>query len=167
MARKKKEGAERKAALVEIGAKLVSKYGQDNVTRRMVAKENGCSEALVSRYCGTTEEAQKLYARHARKLKLPIPTKAEADALGTKLRKHKPGDKRDTRKRSPREVKAIRNREIKPASKPASKVPGKKRVAKMPTPTNKPVAPGPTERKTAARKPKAAPPVTVGLAIPS
>ena len=47
---KKKEmtGAERKASILDAGAKLAAKHGASNVTRRMVAKQAGVSEALVS-----------------------------------------------------------------------------------------------------------------------
>ena len=103
-------GAERESAIQDAGAKLAVKYGQKNVTRKMVAEASGVSAALVSHYMGGNEQAQKAYARRAIKLGLKLPDKAAAEALGKKLRAHKPKDARDARKRSPREVKAIKDK---------------------------------------------------------
>jgi hypothetical protein len=115
-------GAERKASILEAGAKLASKHGAVNVTRRMVAKAAKVSEALVSSYMGGTEQAQRAYARKAKALKLPLPDKATAERLGAKLRAHGPRDKRDTRKRSAKEVKAIKDKVVKVAAKPLASV---------------------------------------------
>ena len=150
MSKKKIAGAERKALIIEAGAKLVSKHGAPNVTRRMVAQAAKVSEALVSAHMGTSEDAQKVYARKAKALKLPIPDKATTEANGKKLRAHKPRDKRDTRERSVREVKAIANkRETKPTAprerKPATLTSKSGRSNKVP------------ETKSAARAPKAPP----------
>lgn len=82
----RKTPAERKAELLDIGAKLASKHGHKNVTRRMVAKVAGVTEPLVSNYLGGTEKAQAAYARRARALKLPMPDKAKAEEIGAKLR---------------------------------------------------------------------------------
>lgn len=147
MSKKKIAGAERKALIIEAGAKLVSKHGAPNVTRRMVAQAAKVSEALVSAHMGTSEDAQKVYARKAKALKLPIPDKATTEANGKKLRAHKPRDKRDTRERSVREVKAIRNkRETKPTA------PRERKPVTMPGRSNKV-----PETKSAARAPKAPP----------
>lgn len=162
--RKQLPGTERKTQLLDAGAKLAVKLGAANVTRRLVAKEAKVAEALVSHYLGSSTDAQAAYAKHARKLGLTLPNKAETAAIGLKMRKHKPGDKRDMRKRTVREVKTIKQkvatmplpREMKPAA-PAERKPAGPRSTK---PTAPPVAPapGPAEHKTAARAPKAAPP---------
>lgn len=106
----KMDGSERKKQLLAAGAKLAAKYGASNVTRRMVAAECGCAEGLVSVYLGGTEEAQKAYARAAKRAGLPLPNKEEAAVLGAQLRAHGPRDKRDTRKRSAKEVDAIKRK---------------------------------------------------------
>ena len=154
--RKQLNGADRKASLLDAGAKLAAKHGASNVTRRMVAEAVKCSEALVSVYMGDTPTAQKAYARHAKKIGLSLPDKAKTEAIGKKLRAHGPRDKRDTRKRSVKEVKAIkRKRETKPAA-PVRTKPVTKRETK---PKTAPVAknPVPSETKSAARAPKAPP----------
>ena len=163
--RKQLPGAERKTQLLDAGAKLAAKLGAANVTRRLVAKEAKVAEALVSHYLGTSADAQAAYAKHARKLKLTLPTKAETAAIGLKMRKHKPGDKRDSRKRSVREVRTIKQkvatmplpREMKPTG-PTSTKPAGPRETKPTAPPARPV-PGPSDvKRTAARAPKAAPP---------
>ena len=163
--RKQLPGTERKTQLLDAGAKLAVKLGAANVTRRLVAKEAKVAEALVSHYLGTSAEAQKAYTKRARKLGFTLPTKAVSDDIGLKMRKHKPGDKRDTRKRSVREVKTIKQkvatmplpREMKPAG-PASTKPAGPRSAKPTAPPARP-APSPSDvKRTAARAPKAAPP---------
>lgn len=131
MSKKVLTGAERKAQLLEAGAKLASKHGAANVTRRMVATACKCAEGLVNRYMGDSATAQKAYARKAKAMGLPLPDKAKTEAIGVKLRKHSPKDKRDTRKRSIREVEAIKrktngNKIVKPAA-----VIGKRNVAKL------------------------------------
>lgn len=121
-------GAERKASILEAGAKLASKHGAMNVTRRMVAKAAKVSEALVSTYMGGTDVAQRAYARKAKALKLPLPDKAKAEAIGAKLRAHGPRDKRDTRKRSAKEVEAIKRKVV---AKKSAKVAAKKSTARV------------------------------------
>lgn len=154
MSKKKIAGAERKALIIEAGAKLVSKHGAPNVTRRMVAQAAKVSEALVSAHMGTSEDAQKVYARKAKALKLSIPDKATTEANGKKLRAHKPRDKRDTRKRSVREVKAIANkRETKPTA-PRERKPATPTSKRVTTPGRSNKVP---ETKSAARAPKAPP----------
>lgn len=158
-------GKERKAQILEAGARLAAKRGPQNVTRRDVAKACKCAEALVSVYMGGAADAQKAYARHARKLGLTLPDKATVEAIGVKMRAHGPRDKRDSRKRSVREVEAIKRKAV-PAAKKASTSapretkPAPGRVTKpvqtparaIPSPGTAPSAP---ERKaTAARKPK-------------
>lgn len=110
MAKKVLTGAERKAQLLEAGAKLASKHGAANVTRRMVATACKCAEGLVTNYMGDAKSAQKAYARKAKAMGLSLPDKAKTDAIGVKLRKHKPKDARDTRRRSIREVQAIKRK---------------------------------------------------------
>lgn len=111
MAKKKVlTGAERKAQLLDAGAKLASKHGAQNVTRRMVATAAKCAEALVTVYMGDTASAQKAYAKQAKKLGLTLPTKEQAEALGVKLRAHGPRKTKVVRKRSVKEVKAIKEK---------------------------------------------------------
>lgn len=169
-------GKERKAQILEAGAKLAAKLGTVNVTRRDVAKACSCAEALVSRYMGDTATAQKAYARKAKAMGLALPSKAEADAIGVKMRAHGPRDKRDTRKRSAKEVEAIKRktttrttavvngvkvtstrttRETKPVRPPRRPTPVPQE-APLPVPGNPPL-PGPSEHKSAARAPKAPP----------
>lgn len=164
-------GAERESAIQDAGAKLAVKYGQKNVTRKMVAEASGVSAALVSHYMGGNEQAQKAYARRAIKLGLKLPDKAAAEALGKKLRAHKPKDPRDARKRSPREVKAIKDKvpPVRPnhalVTAPVLRKSNPKaagREVKPKTAPNSPRQPAPPETKTAARAPKAPPPFLTG-----
>lgn len=158
-------GTERKALLLEVGAKLVAKYGAVNVTRRMVAKAGKVSDALVSAYFGGTKEAQKIYARHAKKLGLEQPDKDKQAALGAKLRAHAPKDARDSRPRSVKEAKAISKKqrvvraEVKPAA-PKVAPATKPTVAKRPKPAKAPTL-APEQTKSAARAPKAPPALPV------
>jgi hypothetical protein len=172
-------GKERKELITVAGAKLASKHGAKNVTRRMVAQAAKVSEALVSAHMGCTDEAQAAYMRKAKALKLPLPDKAKAEAIGKKLRAHGPRDARDSRPRSTKEVKAIANKR-KPAAKTATRA--KPATAKV-TPMNAPI-PSPTvakkspavakkspatpvqvpEVKSAARAPKAPPASAAGTA---
>ena len=130
MSKKVLTGAERKAQLLEAGAKLASKHGAANVTRRMVATACKCAEGLVNRYMGDSATAQKAYARKAKAMGLPLPDKAKTEAIGAKLRKHKPKDARDTRKRSVREVEAIKRKGSVLARNHAAKVAKLRRSAK-------------------------------------
>lgn len=172
MSKKPLTGAERKAQLLDAGAKLAAKHGAVNVTRRMVAVACGCAEALVSVYMGDSATAQKAYARKAKALGLSLPDKKTTEELGIKLRAHGPRDKHDTRKRSAKEVEAIKRkqltkgpslgaamskalgRETKPkrAPRPAKPIPAS--APALPSPG---VVQTPPERKSAARKPKAPP----------
>lgn len=153
MTKKVLTGAERKAQLLEAGAKLAAKYGAVNVTRRMVAQACKCAEGLVTLYMGTSGDAQKAYARKAKALGLTVPDKARAEAIGQKLRAHGPRDKRDSRKRSPREVEAIKRKASARETKPKA-APSRKPVKPQPSPA---VTRTPPERKTAARAPKEPP----------
>lgn len=83
----KKQRYDRRKELLDIGAQLAAKHGACNVTRRMVARKAGVTDALVSSYFGCAEEAQKKYASHARAHGLKLPTKAEAEAMGVELRR--------------------------------------------------------------------------------
>lgn len=115
-------GPERKAQLLTAGAKLAAKHGAANVTRRMVAQACDCAEGLVNVYVGDAATAQKAYARKAKALGLKLPDKATSLALGAKLRAHGPRDKRDTRKRSVKEVEAIKRKGATPAKKSANRI---------------------------------------------
>lgn len=83
----KRQRYDRSNELLDIGARLVSKYGAANVTRRMVAKQAGVTDALVSSYFGSAEEARKKYTRRARAMGLSIPDKDETERLGVEMRK--------------------------------------------------------------------------------
>lgn len=107
MSKKVLTGAERKAQMLEAGARLAAKYGAANVTRRMVAKACKCAESLVNVYMGSAAVAQKAYARKAKAMGLALPDKAKVESIGAKLRAHGPRDPRDTRKRTPQEKVAI------------------------------------------------------------
>lgn len=187
MASKVMTADERDAQLRKIAGELAGKYGVNNVTRRMVAKAAKCSEPLVSSYLGTLDQLKAHAKREARKLGLKPPSGKEEAAIGAKLRAHKPGDKRDTRKRSVKEVKAVKEKAV-----PAKKSPARsgsyataaataatRRVTKSAAtgassppvnsandkPKPKPASPlpperkptAPPERKTAARPPKLPP----------
>lgn len=155
--------ADRKTQLLDVGAKLASKHGHTNVTRRMVAKAAQVSEALVSSYLGDTATAQKAFAARARKLGLTLPTKAEAEALGVKLRAHGPRKNPVVRKRAAKEVEAIKRKTFADLKGKAPKVAAKKSKPAG-TAARKPAAAKPTvvapvieQPKTAARAPKAPP----------
>lgn len=117
---KEMTGAERKAKLLEVGANLSAKHGAANVNIRMVAEKAKCSEALVRHYMGSSVEAQKAYRRKMKSLGLSEPDKDKIEAIGIKLRAHGPRDARDTRKRSAKEVEAIKRKKAAPAAKKAT-----------------------------------------------
>ncbi len=150
-AKKVRTGAESKTLILDTGAKLAAKYGTKNVTRRLVAKTAKVTEPLVTHYVGGAADAQKKYAARARKLGLTLPTEAQADAIGKKLRAHKPGDARDTRARSPKEKLAVAKKSA--AASTAASATGKAK----PKPAQNKSLPGPASNKSAARPPMAAP----------
>lgn len=141
----------RTASILDAGAKIAGKYGAANLTRRMIAVAAKCSEALVTVYLGNNTNARKMIAKHAKKLGITEPTKEKQADIGRKLRAHGPRDKRDTRKRSPREVKAIKEKKMNPVvretkpSAPAARRESKPAIARE------------IKRPTAARAPKAPP----------
>ena len=79
--------AERMDQLLEIGARLASKYGASNVTRRMVAQEAKVTDPLVSIYMGRVPEAQARWRAHCKKMGLPHPSKKEEAEMGLQMRK--------------------------------------------------------------------------------
>jgi len=105
-------GEERKAAMLEVGAKLAAKHGSVNVTRKMLADamKPPVAEGLVSHYFGSVDGMRKAVKARAKKLGLVEPDKAKQESIGIKLRAHGPRDARDTRKRSAREVEAIKRK---------------------------------------------------------
>ena len=167
MSKKTYTGEERKAQLLGAGAKLAAKHGAVNVTRKMVADACKCAEGLVSVYLGTKDEAQKAYRKHMKKLGLSEPDKAKIEAIGGKLRAHGPREKRVVRKRSVKEVEAIKRntaakraavtREVKPAT-PRERKPKASPALPLPSPGKAPRS-APERKTSAARKPKAAPPL--------
>lgn len=101
---------DRKQAILDAGAKLASKHGAVNVTRRMVAGAAKVPESVVSYYMGSSADAQRAYKRRMKAMKLVEPDKAKIAAIGVKLRAHSKADPRDTRKRSVKEVEAIKRK---------------------------------------------------------
>lgn len=160
MSKKKKQmnGEDRKASILEAGARLAAKHGAINVTRRMVANAAKVSEALVSAHMGDTATAQAAYKRQMKKLGLEEPSKDKIEAIGVKLRAHGPRDKRDTRKRSAKEVEAIKRKGVTVKAKSSrSGVDLSQHTVAI---KRKAVTPGPAEKKPASpreRKPKAPP----------
>jgi AcrR family transcriptional regulator len=126
--KKQMSGEDRKASILEAGARLAAKHGAINVTRRMVAKAANVSEALVSSHMGDTASAQAAYKRKMKKLGLEEPSKDKIEAIGVKLRAHGPRDKRDTRKRSAKEVEAIKRKRATPGIRKDTK-PNKPKLA--------------------------------------
>lgn len=190
MAKKVRTGAESKALILDTGAKLAAKYGAKNVTRRMVAKAAKVAESLVTHYVGGAVDAQKLYAKRAKTLGLTLPDEVMANKIGKKLRAHKPGDKRDTRARTPKERVAVAKKSAAGAASAksakgsrASKSPAAPRISGVPTgsgkqgplhigkpkPKQNKMLPGPAENKRFATLPA---PVTIpalpeaGVSIP-
>lgn len=168
MATKKKvkalDGAERKSQLLDVGAKLAAKHGAANVTRRMVAKDAKCSEALVAHYMGDSAKAQKAYAARAKKLGLTVPTKEQAEVIGAKLRAHGPRKNKVVRRRSVKEVKAIKEKSVgKSVAKRLAPVKSARAVAAKKTPAASPrkasagTSASPAKKTTAARAPKKPP----------
>lgn len=102
--------AQRKEQLIDIGAKLGAKLGIVNVQRQLVADKAGCAHSLVSVYLGDAKSAQAAYRKRMKKLGLTEPPKEKIDAIGVEARKHKVKTARDTRKRSPKEVEAIKRK---------------------------------------------------------
>lgn len=159
-------GEDREKQLIDTAVALAKKHGAANLTRRMIAKACDCSEALVSNYLGTTEQLRRKAKNAAKKAGVALPDKKAEVQLGKELRAHGPRDKRDTRKRSPREVEAIKRKGV--PARVRNRVAAVDRGGSKAPPL--PVAPGPTEfkptapaeRKTAARAPKLPPiqPVT-------
>jgi hypothetical protein len=188
MASKVMDADERKAAILDAGAKLAAKVGAKNVTRRAVAKAAKVSEALVAHYIGGKDDAQKAYAKHAKKLGLTLPEKAKEEAIGKKMRAHGPRKPAPPRKRSAREVEAIKRKE---AAKPSVQVRGKtvtvktrksggdarlvpipksvldgaKTKSKPAAPSNKALPAAPSNKRTIAPKP--APGAATGPVLPS
>ena len=78
MSKKTYTGEERKAQILDAGAKLAAKHGAVNVTRKMVADECKCAEGLVSVYLGTKDEARKAYHKAMSEFKAN-PPKIEKD----------------------------------------------------------------------------------------
>ena len=152
----------RKAQLLDVGAKLAAKHGAINLTRRMVAQAAKVSEPLVSNYFGARSAMQNAMGRQAKKLGLDVPKGDAAKAIGTELRKHKPRVEHGSvakgvlRKRSPAEVKAIKDKIAgtmeKLLKKQANRVPAKKAPQER-KPSENHALPGAPEVKTAARAP--------------
>jgi hypothetical protein len=122
---------DRKMVILEAGAKLAAKYGAANVTRRMVATAAKLAESVVSYYMGSAPDAQRAYKRKMKAMGLSEPDKSKIEAIGAKLRAHGPRDPRDTRKRSAKEVEAIKR---KSAAKKVT-IPAAKSVAVRPRKT--------------------------------
>lgn len=162
--------AERKEQLLDIGAKLGAKLGVVNVQRKQIAIKAGCAHSLVSVYLGDQSKLQRAVKARMKKQGLTEPSKEKIDAIGVAARKHKKDDKRDTRKRSGKEVEAIKRKKsvraaatrvaaARTVSAPETK-PTKPEYKPLRAPAErKPVRPSstpaqaPSERKTAASAP--------------
>lgn len=116
---KRMDGEDRLKIILDAGAKLAAKHGAVNVTRKMVAEAAKVSPALVAHYTGSAAEGQKLYAKHAKKLGLEQPPKDKIEAIGVKMRAHGPRSKPVQRKRSAKEVQAIKRNVAKGKAKPS------------------------------------------------
>ena len=171
MATKRMDGDERYNTILAAGAKLAGKYGAVNVTRNMVAKEAKISAPLVSYYMGSSADAQKLYAKQAKKLGIAQPDKAKIEEIGRKMRAHGPRKSKVVRKRSIKEVSAIkrktkmRNGAPENTVRTTSPAQAVATLAEPVTPVNvPPVAPAkkPAAKKTAARAPLAPPAAPAG-----
>lgn len=79
--------SEREAQFLDIGARLASKFGASNVTRRMVAQQAQVTDPLVGAYMGKIATAQAKWKAHCKKLGLPHPSKHEEAVMGMQLRK--------------------------------------------------------------------------------
>lgn len=120
---------ERKAEILDAGARLAAKHGVKNVTRESVAKAIGVTAPLVSHYVGGTAKAQAAYKRHATKLGLKLPDKAAEAELGLALRRKgkaaapvkKAAAKRPVKKVAVAKSKAKPAPAVKPKSKAARK----------------------------------------------
>lgn len=141
MATKRMEGEARLQTILDAGARLAGKFGAKNVTRKMVAEAAKASPALVAYYAGTTAEAQKAYAKRAKKMGIEQPAKEKIEAIGLKMRAHGPRQAPVKRARAAKEVKAIKRNVAKRDAKVAKvvkaakvvKTPAKKVTAKAAT----------------------------------
>lgn len=166
---------DRKEQLIEIGARLAAKVGVVNVQRQAVADKAGCAHSLVSVYLGDTKKAQAAYKRRMKKLGLVEPSKEVIAAKGVELRKHKVGDKRDTRKRSGKEVEAIKRKKLpalakaverKPLIPPARKPTTPPSAKPSAPPATKPTAPPATKAERVPGELDFTPPVVLMGAFP-
>lgn len=133
---KKMEGSDRKSQLLDAGAKAAAKHGAANVTRKMVADAAKVSEALVSAYFGSMNEAKAAFKKHAKKLGLTLPDKDKEAELGSKLRAHGP---RTAKTPAPSENKPVAPKKA-TAPAPSENKPAKKKPVAAKTPPA-PVAP--------------------------
>jgi len=89
MARKKNEVPSRKAEFLATGAKLASKVGVDNVTRRAIAAAHHVSDPLVGKHVGGKDDLRKGIKSMMKKLGLSEPDADTAAAKGKALRARK------------------------------------------------------------------------------
>ena len=61
------KGEARKTLLLEAGVKLAKKQDVNKLTRRAVAEQAGCSEALVNTYLGGLADMRSAIKKHAKK----------------------------------------------------------------------------------------------------
>ena len=61
------KGEARKKLLLEAGVKLAKKHDVNKLTRRAVAEQAGCSEALVNTYLGGLADMRSAIKKHAKK----------------------------------------------------------------------------------------------------
>lgn len=69
------KGEARKKLLLEAGVKLAKKHDVNKLTRRAVAEQAGCSEALVNTYLGGLADMRSAIKKHAKKtgVELGVP----------------------------------------------------------------------------------------------
>ncbi len=89
MARKKNEVPSRKAEFLATGAKLASKIGVNNVTRRAIAEAHSVSDPLVGKHVGGKDDLRKGIKSTMKKLGLVEPDADTAAAKGKALRARK------------------------------------------------------------------------------
>ena len=97
-------------------------------------------ESLIIQYLGDRPAMQNKIKAHATMLGLTMPTVEKELAFGKKMRAHGPRDKRDTRKRSAKEAKAIIAKTV---SAPAKKTVQAKSTKPKPAPSSNKALPAP------------------------
>lgn len=79
------KGEARKKLLLEAGVKLAKKHDVNKLTRRAVAEQAGCSEALVNTYLGGLADMRSAIKKHAKKtgVELGVPKVKKSPVVRT------------------------------------------------------------------------------------